>query len=429
MFTETWLISEIYDSEIADSEYTIYRRDRTSSIFNSKSDGGGVLIAVSRRFKSHRLCNFESSCDDVWVKLSLAVGNRTRDVYLCTVYLPSPINLSLLEHFIDNTNRVLEHIDSCVIIGDFNLNTISWLDDVGEPVITPQRTNSRLEQTLWDFILLNGMRQHNFLVNHNNRILDLVLTTIENVTVSEPLDVISKIDLHHPPLLVTLSFSQPINNQKSESRSKLNYFKADYDAINMALEAVDWKEKLEPCVSVDDMVSQFYTILHDLIIQHVPKVTVRSSRYPCWFSKSLIKRLNEKNRLRLKVKKYKNPMDVLALNLAKKRCDSLAVSCYNAYISDIESKISSNPKYFWSYLKMKRGGANNYPSEMTDGVGSSDNLDDIFKYFSSHFSKVYAGDLDERNNIEAVGIIDACLSNTILSQITLNQNQIGDALK
>lgn len=47
MFTETWLISEIYDSEIADSEYTIYRRDRTSSIFNSKSDGGGVLIAVS----------------------------------------------------------------------------------------------------------------------------------------------------------------------------------------------------------------------------------------------------------------------------------------------------------------------------------------------------------------------------------------------
>lgn len=183
------------------------------------------------------------------------------------MYLPSPINLSLLEHFIDNTNKVLEHVDSCVIIGDFNLNTISWLDDVGEPVITPQRTNSRLEQTLWDFILLNGMRQHNFLVNHNNRILDLVLTTIEHVTVSEPLDVISKIDLHHPPLLVTLSFSQPINNQKSESRSKLNYFKADYDAINMALEAVDWEEKLEPCVSVDYIVSQFYTILHDLLIR------------------------------------------------------------------------------------------------------------------------------------------------------------------
>lgn len=65
IFTETWLNSSVFDSELFDSRYVVYRRDRESSGFHSKKDGGGVLVAVSARFQSVRLKSLESKCEDL----------------------------------------------------------------------------------------------------------------------------------------------------------------------------------------------------------------------------------------------------------------------------------------------------------------------------------------------------------------------------
>ena len=52
ILTETWLCTGIYDTEIFDTNYNVYRRDR--DIVNSKkSKGGGV--AVSNHFFSRLL--------------------------------------------------------------------------------------------------------------------------------------------------------------------------------------------------------------------------------------------------------------------------------------------------------------------------------------------------------------------------------------
>ncbi|VVC97217.1 unnamed protein product [Leptidea sinapis] len=45
ILTETWLNNNIFDSEIFDTRYEIYRRDRQSNSFYSNKDGGGALIA------------------------------------------------------------------------------------------------------------------------------------------------------------------------------------------------------------------------------------------------------------------------------------------------------------------------------------------------------------------------------------------------
>ncbi|KAH9640841.1 hypothetical protein HF086_014427 [Spodoptera exigua] len=391
-----------------DSRYSIYRRDRSRNILNDKTDGGGVLIAVSTKIESQRLIKFESSCDDLWVKLSHIEGKKAKEIYICTVYLPSPLQPRVLEHFVDNTNKVLEHVNECLIIGDFNMNTINWLGMGGDVIRAPQNTCTNLERTLWDFVLLNNLRQCNYLCNQNNRILDLVLTNLDHVAVSAPTDVLSKLDVHHPPILCELSFTHLKNPRYCNNRTKLNYHRADYVAIGEALEQVDWPSEFDPCMTVDQMVDIFYNLLYGLIERYVPKVPIKSTKYPYWFSRQLIKRLNEKNRLRLKVKKYNNPLDIIELDVLRKRCDHMATTCYSAHIADMEEKITSNPKYFWSYLKMKRGGTSNYPSSMTDGINTSDNINEICNYFASHFSKVY-GTVGNGVHATAHANTDSCI--------------------
>ncbi|KAL4709283.1 hypothetical protein ACJJTC_013343 [Scirpophaga incertulas] len=54
VFTETWLNCGIRDSELFDSRYDLYRRDRITSENGSNLDGGGVLIAVLRDYHLQR---------------------------------------------------------------------------------------------------------------------------------------------------------------------------------------------------------------------------------------------------------------------------------------------------------------------------------------------------------------------------------------
>ncbi|KAG6452852.1 hypothetical protein O3G_MSEX007821 [Manduca sexta] len=49
------------------SNREILRRDRESSGLNNTKDGGGVLIAISKKFIANRLTEWESQCEDLWV--------------------------------------------------------------------------------------------------------------------------------------------------------------------------------------------------------------------------------------------------------------------------------------------------------------------------------------------------------------------------
>ncbi|VVC99661.1 unnamed protein product [Leptidea sinapis] len=63
--------STILDEEIFDNRYEVYRRDRQSNPLLSHNEGGGVLIAVHKSIKSHRVPKFESKAED------LSLGNLT----------------------------------------------------------------------------------------------------------------------------------------------------------------------------------------------------------------------------------------------------------------------------------------------------------------------------------------------------------------
>lgn len=128
IFTETWLNCSVYDSELLDPRYVAYRRDRENSGFHSHKEGGGVLIAVSVKFHSTRLSNLESNCEDLWISIDVRNSDsKMEKLFICSVYLPPPIQAHILDHFISNANRVMESnqgMGNTLIVGDFNLSSI-----------------------------------------------------------------------------------------------------------------------------------------------------------------------------------------------------------------------------------------------------------------------------------------------------------------
>lgn len=55
---------------------------------------------------------------------------------------------------------------------------------------------------------------------------------------------------------------------------------------------------------------------------------------------------------------------------------------YNDYVRWLEINITKNVKYFWSFMKQKRGGKSNYPAAMSDGDTCCSDGDGICNLFA-----------------------------------------------
>ena len=101
--SETWLTSEISDSEIYIMGYSTVRKDRQNS---SKACGGGVLIYVRDGIPFIRQANFvDHNFECLWIEIKrrfckpMAVG---------VVYRPGYLNI---EDFIKVLTRILDNTD------------------------------------------------------------------------------------------------------------------------------------------------------------------------------------------------------------------------------------------------------------------------------------------------------------------------------
>lgn len=393
-----------------------------------KKTGGGVLIAVSKKYNSYRLSNFESMCEDVWVGVDVRIDNMTVALKICGVYLPSPIQESILTTFINNTCAVLENEGPYIILGDFNLGDITWKASESSQLTYltgTSNSNSKLNNILLDFISFSNLKQFNCVSNHNDKMLDLVLSDLPLSNLKQCDAPFCGIDLHHPPLQLTLLSDTASSTPSSVAIKRYNFFKADYTSIVNTLNHINWHEKLLNTDNIDDMVNIFYGILQDTIKSHVPMSFSRSNRYPVWFNRDLKRLLKEKNKYRIIYKKYKNPLDKISYNITKQRSIHLIKSCYQSYISLIESSIKSNPKIFWSFIKQKRKFVSSYPSKMSYNNATGASNDEICNLFASCFSSGF-------DNINTGYVSNNSVTHNLtatLHDIYLSENEVERVLK
>ncbi|KAL0879738.1 hypothetical protein ABMA27_003451 [Loxostege sticticalis] len=328
VLTETWLNTCVFDGEIFDTRYNMFRRDRQANTFSEKVDGGGVLIAVTKKINCYRNYDFESKCEDLLVTLELKSGSNLN---LCAVYLPSPLEISHLEHFLDSSRKVLDNMQDVMIIGDFNIAGIDWVH-VGDGPLRPTNYRQKVECVIVDFMSSCNLNQYNHVLNHQNRILDFVLTNIEhNVIVSKSNSISCKVDGYHPPIEINIHKVKQKMLQVKHS-PKHQYFRGDYNKIRSRLDAVHWDAEFKDSKNVDEAVAKFYDIVGKVINELVPLKKYKNKNYPVWYSKNLISILREKEKCRQKFKIFKNQLDELEWKLLKDRSKNLIKECYSKYI-------------------------------------------------------------------------------------------------
>lgn len=298
IITETWLNESVLDAEILNKNYSIYRRDRCSTS-SQKSDGGGVLVAVSRKFNSLRKTTLESYNEDLWVQISGRSGKSSFELYICAVYLPPPVSCERLQSHLDYISDAVSSVNKCdmtIIVGDFNVGSICWGPDLSSVPSSTTILNTNptiLESTLSDFMSLHNFKQFNLVKNKDGKILDIVLSN--SLVRAELADPLSVVDPYHPPLLISVELPA-VNYIEKINTTKSNFFAADYNIINEELISIDWDLSLKQTGGVDNMVKQLYSSLEGIIDKHVPLVVGNKNQYPVWYSRELIKLIKKKGK-------------------------------------------------------------------------------------------------------------------------------------
>ena len=111
---ETWLSDSIFDHEILPCGYSLYHKDRATR-------GGGVLIAVSDLVPSTLI----STPPDLEI-IAVNLNCHNKPISLCTVYVPPNSADSYHKCLLSYLHSFASHMESVIIVGDFNMPDICW---------------------------------------------------------------------------------------------------------------------------------------------------------------------------------------------------------------------------------------------------------------------------------------------------------------
>ncbi|XP_045783684.1 uncharacterized protein LOC123879834 [Maniola jurtina] len=391
--------------------------------------GGGTLIAIHRTLTTNisniRPLPVFPDAEITQINISLCRGPATKDVRLFCCYFPQNVHqvwsqMQFFEHLSDL--HVENPTDVYLVVGDFNIRNAEWEpnpDDLNNYVILNPGVD-QLTTQLSSFLCFTGWSQFNCISNMNNRFLDLVISSSTcSVSRSEPLSLPE--DNHHPALNVNINVNYLQPSLRPPPRLVRRFHTADYSSINIELAKTDW----DACFSgksVEEAVTEFYTIVNLIIDKFIPsRLVINSSRYPIWYSRPLIKLVNKKLKLHKKWKIYGRQCDYILFSELRREFKNLEASCYNAYIERAEANIlTANSKCFWSFVKSKQN-INSIPDSLyldTESAQEGQRIADLFnKFFESVFQKPSATTL----NIDALVYPQALIGHVDLNHKTVEK--------
>ena len=153
-------------------------------------------------------------------------------------------------------------------------------------------------------------------------------------------------DGHHPPLSISVAVlfdsASMRNDIKPANLIKYNFRKSNITAINAYLSDIDWQAVLNVS-DVDVACDIFYHHLYSAFDLFIPKFGSATSKYPPWYTQSIIHALKLKYSYRLKFIQTKNLYyNSLYVNLKKKLTVEINTE-FNNYHRKNEQKLQKNP--------------------------------------------------------------------------------------
>ena len=237
---ETWFNNNIYSSELFDSTWNVFRRDRCD-VNNDPRNGGGVLIAV----KNDIICETVELQDDSGTEnmtVRLRIGGIF--VYMNSVYLPPNLDSSGYESYItviEELSATLNPMDELLVFGDFNLNNVTWIrDDENECIMNAHGVTSDKSDYILSHLFNSGLNQLNDIANDYGNVLDLVFSTfIDDITVELSGHPIKKHSVAHKALDIVLNLRECRTHTIIQEEYYYDYKRANSADILNGLNSLD----------------------------------------------------------------------------------------------------------------------------------------------------------------------------------------------
>ena len=385
--SETWLWGEFGDSEILCPErYKLFRLDRCKKTHpldpvnpkKFKVKGGGVLIAV-RADLDIESKQIVSACKAEILSVELNCGDNN------LVVLSNCYRVGTLGE--ENFTEVQKHLLSIakkqkykknVLVGDFNLSSVTWKEGQGTSSSSPSSTESKFIG-LFDNV---GYVQHVDQPTHNGgRTLDLVLSNSSSLV--KNLKVLPQyVGVKSDHFAVELEIDVKAKRLKSKKRTILNFKKADWKSCNADFNRVNWDRVLgfcEPEVAAHRMTNVYQTV-RDM---HIPTVTVKSDFQPPWFDSDVHRACLEKEKRRAKFVRTQQPEHYIAFRDSRKSFKRLVEKKkLDSVIDDDDPSLI--PKKFWAYVK-STSNSHRIPETVSYGPNFRNNPQDQTELFNEFF--------------------------------------------
>ena len=428
--TETWLNEGTLSTQVIGTNYNVFRTDR-SPANSRKSIGGGVLLAVHRRFDSCLVDNISGKCvEQVWVQIRLARFS----LYFCVVYLPPDRtrDMTLIDAHTNSLRDIAANAlptDEFVIVGDYNFSSLKWRS-CSDGFLFPDPGMSSFHDginSMLDCYSVNLLRQINPIVNENNRILDLcfVSNTDYAPKILVPPHPLVKNVRHHPPLHLTLEAVRSSTDDSACDVVSYNFKKADYRSIMDFLTNINWTETLDN-ENVNLAAQTFSNILNYAIDRHVPKRMHSKTKFQPWQTSEL-RRLKTSKRAALKRyarhggyvlrQKYAQISRIYKRTVKRNHAD---------YLRNVQRRLKSDPRSFWKHVNDQRK-ESGLPSTMRYGQRTASCIQDVCQLFARKFASVFSSeDLTQSQIFLAANNVPP--SNQSLNHIDVSDSAILTAI-
>lgn len=374
--SETWLNSSIYNSELFNNEYVVFRRDRDANLTGMER-GGGVIVGVKSCFVAKRLFELETNSENIWIKVRLS---STYSIILALVYFAPSSNFETYKNFFDQLDLYTLKNERIIVLGDFNLPITGTQCDLS-------KQNKICKQLLF-FMRMYSLKSYNNIVNFQGRTLDLLLSDIDNLYVTEESVSLINIDRYHPALNAHFEINgKLVTLDKHIDEANYNFCKADFLSLYCHLRNTDWND-LFNIKSTDDAVKLFYDKIYSILNLSVPKKRSGNLKYPGWYSFNLRTLIKKKEKIRKQFKKYNMPHLLNELKNIRRDVKRLIKTDYKEHLKTAESEINKNPKSFWSVIKDLRG-TNVKPATMVIDDREVEGGAAIADAFATYFNSVY----------------------------------------
>lgn len=366
-----------------------------------KKKGGGVLISISRDFVATRIDALDAignkfNCIDI-IGLKLTLYNKV--INLIAVYIPPSIKASILVKIIDLFSEILTTLgNNILVVGDFNCPGLNKCSIKHFP--------DNYTKILNEFFYTNKLKQFNNLLNFNGVFLDLCISSFK-VYIDPATEIITRIDSHHPPIVINVLINMLIGNTREFNRRKLknnynlnstipnkinkyNFKQLNKEQLLYSPSFADWS-LMHLMGSTEDTCKVLYDLINEKLGLCLSLHTGGPllNKYPVWFSKSLIKSIEYKNRIWNKFKKQKCNALLDKFKSIRKLVKSTLNSNYNKYLSQIEYNMIRNPADFWNYIRSLKTNNQTINCLIVDGL-TLDGPSSIAKAFKKVFSEIYS---------------------------------------